>query len=241
MLAVLAAEAALAEAGMEAVRALARRAVDVDLAEFELVYRAHDLAIVAGKQIGGEAVVGIVGVGERLIEVVDRHRRDQRAESLLLHNVEVIRLDRENGREKPMAAFELGALRLALDKRGRLLLDRPGFHRLELVHFDGADARANLHVARGVADLELFDLCQESVEELVVDLLVKIHAVVAGAHRAAEEEFRLHSRINRLVDVSVVHDDEGRFAAELEADRLDAFRAERIDLAAPAYAAGPRG
>src|ERR1700729_1761400 len=78
MLAVLAAEAALAEAGMEAVRALARRAVDVDFAEFELVYGVHAFAIVAGEQIGGEAVVGIVGVGERLIEVVDSHR--QRAE-----------------------------------------------------------------------------------------------------------------------------------------------------------------
>src|ERR1700729_2619342 len=117
MLAVLSAEAALAEAGMEAVRALPRRAIDVDFAEFELVYRAHDLAIVAAKQIGGEAVVGIVGVGERLVEVVDRHRRDQRAKGLQLHDFEVVRLDREDGREKPMAAVEAGALRLALDQR----------------------------------------------------------------------------------------------------------------------------
>src|SRR3984957_14557617 len=117
MLAVLAAKAALAEAGMEAVRALPRRAVNVDFAEFELVYGAHNLAIVAGEQISREAVVGIVGVGERRIEIVDRHRRDQRAEGLLLHDVEVIRLDREDGREKPMAAVEPGALRLAFDER----------------------------------------------------------------------------------------------------------------------------
>ena len=137
-----------------------------------------------------------------------------------------------------MAAVEPGALRLALDERGRLLLDRLGLHRLELVHFDRADARANLHVARGIADLQFFDLGQELVEEFVVDRLVQVHAVVAGAHGAAEEELRRHSRIDRLVDIGVVHDDEGRLAAKLEADRLDALRAERIDLAARAYAAG---
>src|ERR1700729_3010471 len=121
MLAVLAPEAALAEAGMEAVRALSGRPVDVDFAEFELVYGAHDLAIVAGKQIGREAVVGIVGVGERLIEVVNGHRRAPPAEGFPVHNLEVVRLDREDGREKPMAAVQPGALRLAFDEWRRLL------------------------------------------------------------------------------------------------------------------------
>jgi hypothetical protein len=52
-----------------------------------------------------------------------------------------------------------------------------------------------------------------------------------------KKKLRRHSRIDRLVDIGVVHDDERRLAAKLEADRLDAFRAERIDLAARAYAA----
>src|SRR3984885_15949693 len=80
MLAVLAAEAAFAEAGVKAVRTLARRAIDVDFAEGEFVYSAHDLAIVAAEQIGREAVVGIVSVGERLVE--DHARSEEHTSEL---------------------------------------------------------------------------------------------------------------------------------------------------------------
>ncbi len=55
-----------------------------------------------------------------------------------------------------------------------------------------------------------------------------------------KKNFDCHSRVDRLVDIGVVHDDEGRLAAELEADRLDAFGAERVDLAARADAPGHR-
>ena len=55
-----------------------------------------------------------------------------------------------------------------------------------------------------------------------------------------KKNFEVDSRVDRLVDVGVVHDDEGRLAAELEADRLDALGAERVDLAAGPHAAGHR-
>ena len=55
-----------------------------------------------------------------------------------------------------------------------------------------------------------------------------------------KKNFEVDRRVDRLVDVGVLHDDERRLAAELEPDRLDALGAERVDLAARAHAAGHR-
>src|SRR5271169_5530399 len=101
VLTVFTAYAAAPIAGVEAVRALARGPVDVDLAERELVHAAHDTPVVAGEHVGREAIVGIVGVGERLIEIGHRHCRDHRTEGLLLHDGEVVGPHREHRGEEP--------------------------------------------------------------------------------------------------------------------------------------------
>src|SRR5690606_37455141 len=84
--AVLASDAAVAQAGMVGVHCVAAGAVDVDLAEFQFPHQAHQAAHVLGEDIGGEAVAGFVGEAQTLVEIGHRHQRNDRAEDLVLHD-----------------------------------------------------------------------------------------------------------------------------------------------------------
>jgi hypothetical protein len=101
-----------------------------------------------------------------------------------------------------MATFELRADLLDVGELRRLLLEGARGHVLQFIDFDRADARADVAGRLGrIANPERLHLADELVEEFVVDLGVEVHAVVAGAHRAAEEELRRNRRLHGLVDV----------------------------------------
>src|SRR5215213_8304810 len=86
VLAVLAAEARMLPAGVEALHELAAGAVDIEFAEGELPREPHHPAKIIRVDIGRQAVAAIVGEAQRLLEAVDRHHRSNRTEDLPLHD-----------------------------------------------------------------------------------------------------------------------------------------------------------
>ena len=124
-----------------------------------------------------------------------------------------------------MALLKGGVAGGEVHQLGGVLVERLGHHGLQLVDFQLRDARTDMAaLPRGIADLEGLHLGRELVHELVVDRTVEIHAVVAGADRAAEEELRGDRGFDRLVDFGVRHHEERGLAAEFQADGLDVLR-----------------
>ncbi len=100
--------------------------------------------------------------------------------------------------------------------------------------------RADVDEGHRVADLERADGGGEAVEEFVGDALVDVHPLVAGADLAAILEARHHGGADGGADVGVLGDDEGRLAAELEAQDLEVGGGLAEDVLAGADGAGER-
>src|SRR5829696_924813 len=86
VLAVLAAEPGMLPAGVKALNELAARTVHVKLAEREAPRELHHAAQVVRVDVGRQAIARVVREGQRLLEAVDRHDRDDRPEDLALHD-----------------------------------------------------------------------------------------------------------------------------------------------------------
>ena len=90
-------------------------------------------------------------------------------------------------------------------------------HALDLVEFAAGEFRADIDQRCRIADLQRLHRLGEALEELVGDLLVDIHALVADADLAAILEARHHRGAHRRADIGILGHDEGRLAAEFEA------------------------
>ena len=95
-------------------------------------------------------------------------------------------------------------------------------HALDLVELGAARTSGRRRPASvGSPTLSSLHRRGEVLEELVGDLLVQVHALVADADLAAVLEARLHRRLHRGADVGVLGDDERRLAAELQPQELE--------------------
>src|SRR5919112_1214380 len=97
--------------GVEALNLLGTNLVDVDLAEVDVVDRPHRLVQIRREQVGGEAVRGVVGKLDGLLEIVKRLDREHRTEHLALHDVHLVSRTREHRRFEPVPLLKLLPLR----------------------------------------------------------------------------------------------------------------------------------
>jgi hypothetical protein len=94
----------------------------------------------------------------------------------------------------------------------------------------GEDDRADVDpLLGGIADLELARELDDTVEEAVVDLAVRVDALDGDAHLAAVGEAAVHEAARRALDVDVGASDERRLAAELHDARDEALAARGRD------------
>src|ERR671917_1419348 len=237
---VVAAHAREPVAGVEALELLGTYLVDVDLAEVDVLDRPHRLMQIRRKDVGGQTVAGVVGEIHNLVEVVEGLDREHGAEHLTLHYVHVVRRPGQHRRLEPVTPLELLSLRAsaAEDDVGSLIngaLDE-GLH---LVQLGFVDLRAHLHVlARRLSHPQGSGRLDEALHELLVDAPLHVGALVAGAHLPAIPETRVHSVLDRGVQVGVLEDYERRLPAQLERDRGNILRGRGEDLASTAHRAG---
>src|SRR4051794_37775593 len=125
VLAVLSTKARVLPARVETLNELAAGTVDIEFAEGELPREPHHPAKIVGVDIGRQAVAGIVGEAQRLLEAVDRHDRCDRTEDLALHDRGVVGVDAQNRGLEPMATGKV-AFRQAVPARENLGARRDG-------------------------------------------------------------------------------------------------------------------
>ncbi len=83
------------------------------------------------------------------------------------------------------------------------------------------DDRADLGLCiKAIADAELFDLFDELFAEFFVDLFVNDQSRRRRAALPARSECSPQRAFDSVIDVSVVHHDDGVFTAHFEADDL---------------------
>ena len=87
VLAVFAADAAVAHAGMMGMDGVAARPVDVDLAELQFPDEPHHPPHVLGEDIGRKPIAALIGKPQPFVEIGHRHDRHDRAEHLVLHDL----------------------------------------------------------------------------------------------------------------------------------------------------------
>jgi hypothetical protein len=196
---------------------------------------------VLGVQGGGEAVGGGVAELDGLLLGLELGDRADRAEDLLLHDLHVFCDVGEDGGLDEVALVTL-ALAASLDGGTGVLacLDVPGdkgqFNssvrnddKANLLHdaveLDLGNLRALESVGgEGVANNVLLCALLELLHEVVVDALLDVDTSSGAASLAVVEEDTKVDPRDGVVNVSVLEDDVGRLATELEGDLLQVGR-----------------
>mmetsp|Transcript_2288 Transcript_2288/g.4737 ORF Transcript_2288/g.4737 Transcript_2288/m.4737 type:complete len:396 (+) Transcript_2288:74-1261(+) len=238
VLAVVAADAALAGAPPRGVDEAGLGAVDPHDARLELAGPAGAAGGVLGEDGRREAAPRVVRQAERGVLVVEGHDGKHRAEDLLLPNLHVGRHPREHRRRhvEPLARSARRPPPAA--QQARALLDRPGDEGQHLVVLgagdEGADEGHVLVRRERVARLHRRRHLGEAGEYLGGDVLVDQGARRGRADLAIGPEYAEHEPLHRHVHLDVVEDDDGRLAPQLQRHVADAVRARVHHL-------GPRG
>src|SRR3954447_24362598 len=193
--------------------------VEADHAGVELLDHAERAVDVLRVDVGDEAVLGVVGDGDRLVLVGEAADRCDRSEDLLAQELGVVRDVREHRRLVEVA----GAVELvAADDDLRALADRVLDEARDLAALIVVDERADLHVGLGAAaDLHLADLRAELLGEVAGDRARDVEAVRRRARLAAVAHLRDERALDGGVEVGVLEDEERRVAAELHRDAQD--------------------
>jgi hypothetical protein len=202
---------------VEALKLLGADLVDVDLAEVDIVDRPHRFVQIRREQVGAEAVRGVVGELDNLLEVIERLDREHRTEHLALYNVHAVPRPGQHRWLEPVSVLELLPLRVppAEHDLGSLLYGVPD-EGLYLRQLGLVDLRAHLHVvSRRISKPQRGGRFDEPFDKLVVDAALHVGSFVAGAHLPAVPEACVHSVLDRRLDVGVVEDDEGCLPAQL--------------------------
>src|SRR5919112_495926 len=226
--------------GVEALNLLGTNLVDVDLAEVDVVDRPHRLVQIRREQVGGEAVRGVVGKLDGLLEIVKRLDREHRTEHLALHDVHVVSRTREHRWFEPVPLLELLPFRPSpAEHNFGSLLYSVRDEGLYLGQLGLVDLRAHLHVfLRRISKPQRGCRVDEALDELVVDAALHIGAFVAGAYLPTVPEACVDRVLDRGGYVGIVEDDERCLPAQLSRDRYDVLRGSAEDLSPTAYRAG---
>ncbi|MCY1408111.1 hypothetical protein D9M71_234280 [compost metagenome] len=235
--ALLAAIAALLEATTRRLHEAATVLVDHDAPRIQAGGHAVHASDIAAPDTGAEAELAIVGDAQGIGFVLEGDDAKDGAEDFFPGQGHVVVHAGVDGRfdvpavaqvltaghlaaDGGLQAFALGYLEVALD----LLELRPGG--------DGAGGGVELRT-----DAQDGNLCQQLVDEAVVDVLLHQQAGAGTAPLAAVPGKGAGGAPGSGVEVGVVEDDIGRLAAQLQGQRQDAFGGDAAQFLAGGDAA----
>src|SRR5262249_13259444 len=213
-----------------------RRGVDVEDARVDLVHGLEGLVDVLRVDRSGQAVLDAVADRDRFLERVHRDHRDHGTEDLFAGDAHLRRAVAEDRGLVEVAAGRSTSRETAAAGQELRPLVLPDLHvaldRLQLALVDaGPHLDAGLEA---VADAQRLRTLDESVDELLVDLLVHGHAAGRRAALAARPEATPYRAIDREVEPRVVQHHDDVLAAHLEVAVLERGSARLGDLAADA-------
>src|SRR5438132_8566558 len=203
---------------------------------------AHGLEDVGSPDRGGQAVDHIVSFSQHFLFGAEAGDDDDRAKDLVLHNLSIVAILRNDGWFKEEAflqpwdsgslatchdvcAIAQGTLNKALD--GGTLGGRD-----QWTHIGAFVCR--------IADTNLLDFAEERLQEFVIDLILHVDASCGGAVLAAVDEAPDKCSIGGSFDICIIVDDKWSFAAQFKVYMLDGFSARAHDVLATLGAAGDR-
>ena len=104
----------------------------------------------------------------------------------------------------------------------------------------GVNQRSHCDIVarRRIAKLHRLQRFAQTVNEAIVNAFLHVHALDAVAHLPAINDPRIHHRLNRQLQIRIVHHDSGRFPAQLQTHFSDVFRRRGHNLLARGNAAG---
>ncbi|MCY1512829.1 hypothetical protein D9M68_473050 [compost metagenome] len=121
----------------------------------------------------------------------------------------------------------------------RAFLDAPGDGFAHLVVLPLAHQRAEQYaLLQAVADADLLRFLLQAPQQRLIELTLDQHAGGGGADLALVPEDTEHDPLDGGLDIAVGEDDEGRLAAQLQADVFDVAGGGLHDAAAGGHAAG---
>src|SRR5829696_4833935 len=195
--------------------------VDPHTAETQRLGDAQPAADVARPDRRGEAVLGAVGPGDRLILFGEALDGDDRPEDLALDQLVVLPEVRDDGRlEKEARKVGLAAAGDDLGVAGPPLQEALDALALAL----GVDRAERRVRRRSVAHDAALGLLGQTVDDVVVDLRARQHARGRGAVLPGVVVAGPRDRLHRGLHVDVVEDDDRRLAAELQVHPLERLR-----------------
>lgn len=235
-----AADAAFAPAGVEALHAFEVVAVDVGFAKAEVFDRAKCRADVLGEDRGGQAVFAVVGECDGFVVVGEGQDGNHGAEDFFLDDFGVLfRADDDGGFVEVAFAVVVGFVAAGEDLGSGVFgaVDHFGdFCLLGAVDLRRVDDA----FGEGVAEFDGFHRGGEFGEKFVVDVFVNVGAFGTVADLSAEDDAGVDDAFDGGVDVGVVEDNRGGFAAEFEGDFGDVGGAGADDFLSGFDAAGER-
>src|SRR6185437_3350861 len=195
-------------------------AVDPDHSAAQVASEAMRTGDIAGPKSVAEAVFRAVGYGEGLGVVTEPQHGDERAEHLFLGNAVAVGLRLNDGRLHIAAFGERRILRRrATQKQLAALITGDVYVPYDTVAMLNTGQRTHLRPGvERIAETDRLRQDQESLDELVRDLLVEHQARAGDAGLALVVEDGEGGAVHRRRQIGVVKDDVGAFAAELELD-----------------------
>ena len=193
--------------------------VNPDRTEVELLREAHGATVVLGPHRRRKSVLDTVGARECFCFILELLHRNDGSEDLVL-NHPVVLLESRNNRGLDEEAFRTLALSTGFDGRVVREVSKDSHDAIKLVDVvDGSeqDVLVGGNTRRDVSG----DVFAHCCNKVVVNGFVHHHAGCRGAVLTGVEESCRCDSLNRPSDVSVVPDDNGRLATELEVNALD--------------------
>ena len=190
-----------------------------DHAVFERLGDAEDAAEIARVEIGGKAELRGVRLRDHVRLVLEAVDRRQRAEGLLARHQHLGRDVGEHGRLEERCGRAHGACRRPRPSRPcptASAIWRSTLSTASMV----ISGPWTTPTSMPLPTFSSIDLLGEPRDEVVVDAFLRVDAVRADAGLAHVAELRDDRAFDRGVEIGVVEDDEGRVAAEFEADLL---------------------
>src|SRR5690606_37814430 len=204
--------------------------VGVHDASLDTVEELLDLVLVLREDTGGQPILDVVRLRDRVLERINLPDSNERHEVLALERFVIEWQVTDDGRGDEGALRQL-TLRQALSaKQDRAtgvlhLLDCL----LEPLHRALVDHGTNEDILVGrVADLQLTGALHQPLDKLVVDLRLDVGAGAGRALLPGETERRARDTLDRLVHIGVLGHDRRVLATHLGNDRLRIDRAEGV-------------
>src|SRR5215204_1651206 len=196
--------------------------VQADHACLETLDHAERAPQVARVDVGYEAILRVVGRGDRLLFGVEREDRGHRAEDLLVPKVRLLGHVTEYGR---LVEVALAVEPLSPDERLRALVQSVVDEFLDLTELVLVDERPNLcALLRAAGNLQLVHLLRQLLRELVCYRVGDVEPVGRRAGLAYVTHLGHHRPRDGIVNVRVLEDEEGCVAAELHRDPKQVLR-----------------